>query len=287
MFVADIDGRSPLAQVIAWAENCKEHGAPVFSILQQMYRVRDLGPNGKMTIYVTSSAETEQAFKNFPCTSEGVDRFLMAQHRAVLSYMPVALVEASRSQRVSSASSGARAPASTTQATLHDVWTQRTAAPTGPRFSLEFDRTSPSYHLLRAAIVMRHKSALRWSSILKETLTSEYGLDVKLSQFSAEYVANAAVQSHSNARKAAKLKFPFEKELLLSPAAADDLRQRQRSGQSLPAREAHQLYATHVFRSRFQILDDERFDESFYDTYIGDTASTKKTMWRKFLGLLR
>ena len=53
-----------------WAENNGERGAPVFSILQQMFRVRNLGPEGTMTVYVSDvPREGTVAGLLYPCTS--------------------------------------------------------------------------------------------------------------------------------------------------------------------------------------------------------------------------
>ena len=70
---------------VAWAQNCSLYGAPVFSPIQQMFRVRNL-KEGRMTVFVSNSAHVTLEGE-YPCTSYGVDKFLAAGNAVMLSYM--------------------------------------------------------------------------------------------------------------------------------------------------------------------------------------------------------
>ena len=279
----------------------------MFSILQQLFRVRNLGPSGRMTVYVSGRQRAGEEVQ-YPCTRAEVDCMLESTQDALISCLPRPLVRGA--QRLvqmplvasgSSSNAGQVSVASTPQQsksvggtkTLHDFWVSSAQpAPTTPRFALQFDRDSASYVLLRGALVMRHKSSMHWLDIIVTTLRDEYGLPVTVKTFALD--DRDLSEAHETLAAAGRLArdeahVPFSPSLLLSQVDYASLRGQQRAGRSLQREQNQQLYTTRVFRKRWQILDGTLFDAGFYASYVGlySRTSDVHTMHHKFLALFR
>lgn len=212
-----------------------------------------------MALYVSSPHGT----CTFPCTSEGVDSMLAANSTTLLRYLPKSLLLGARYvPPIASRSS-------------------ESMGQLAPHSAVEYDRTSPSYCLLRGALVLRHKSSMHWLPMIVKTLRDDYGLEVSVSKFSAEDGCDESCARKAQKQAALESVIPFSAELVLSGEDYEAFSQKQRRGKTLTRFESQAVHTTATFRYHWGITDGQKFDEEFYTTYVSQVSKASDVTAKK------
>ena len=234
-----------MTRVVAWCPNMGKRAAPVFSILQQMFRVRDLGPDGRMDLFVYDVHKGRPS-DGPPTSREEVDDHLARQARGIADLADMSGLEA-------------------------DILTMQMERDEhgGLRHIFGYDTETGDYKLVRDYTLVRNKSIVYWSDIIVYTLRDDYGCDATMHTF----VSDAAVQEAGTALAAearrieAQTVIPYDASLVVSPEQFILLEHEEKAADgSLTHRQRQSLHL--MRRLTAWGIDASRLDEAFYGKYV-------------------
>jgi hypothetical protein len=256
-------------ELVAFIENSFDT-PPIDTVLQQLFRVRQL-VDGKMNLFVCDSiSETIQKQGNYPMTPDQIDKYLDRDVDEINTYFA-----GDESEHAPTAQVNFRAE-SRLVITKEDV-------------CYVYDKTSLSYLILRGIILNRNKSLGHFVDILCNTLKDDYKIDCTTAELPTEpdeiLAANALLKNMQNLSK--KDEIEFSSELLITYDDFLNLENKQKL-KVLSDTEITQMWVWKCSIQLWGLPSIQQVDEEFFSNYIIQaTAHAKQSACEKFFRALR
>ena len=242
------------------AENLGHDGPTVDGCLQQWWRVRSLGPAGRMFVFILDPAD--RVAKAGPIDAPGIAEFLESNLGTSFNFLSSGLRSAARAFNSES-------------------------------MRFDYDRGSMAYEALTGVVHMRHKSMAHFTEILTESLRRDYAVHTTVTSFAAPLAAlDHSKRSNKEKRddeeaRADAVRFPA------CSAVIDDFRaeilaeQRKTAMEPLSDEQLQQLHVHGMVSARYGV-DPALCDGHFLDAYV-QTAFNKEDerMTRQFYAFQR
>jgi hypothetical protein len=245
-------------ELVAYVEN-SPMTPTVDIVLQQLFRVRKL-TEGQMTLYI----QDQESSQPLPQTMWEIDHFLEREIVEIHKYFP--------------ADTLSLADAVATTITREG--------------QIAYDKSRLSYAVLKGIVYAKNQSASAFSSILEETLTSDYGIPVITEDYDAETSEASEVMENMKAltadrkeeRKALEeeLMEEWTNPLIISSTRRAELEIKQIRGETLQPKDKQDAWAYDVIHSIYKV-DPTTVDQAFMAKYVGVCDKNKTTEATKSL----